>query len=205
MSSVHDEHPTSGDPPTLRVEARHASFLRGRFESVRTGRLADARNPIGADDAPVARARAFANTCGRIIEGLDRCEIVPHPDVRAALLEAAAVTDEGNRYKRVVGEHEAFAHLLRQLPSHEEGDPPRRGDEPLQRTLLLALLEPPAFGGFLPELARRLGESEDDTRAAAMALENRLLATVQDGYVAATGTAMEFEALCPIQDSEMSG
>jgi hypothetical protein len=200
---VRDEHPTSGDPATLRLEQHHAPFLRRRFELVRTAQVAHPGKLIATDDAPAANARTYANACGRIVEGIDRGEIVVDAEVRAVLLDEAAATDERNEHERVVGEHEAFAHLLRQL--RHEVCRPHCGDESLQWTLLLAVLEPPAFGGFLSDLARQVGRSEAEVDAAAVALDDRLLAIVQDGYVAATGVAMEFRALCLSADPKESG
>jgi hypothetical protein len=64
------------------------------------------------------------------------------------LRSVAQANDEGNGYERAVVEHEAFAHLLRQL------DAPADEQIRHQRHLLRAVLEPPAFGGFVPDLAR---------------------------------------------------
>jgi hypothetical protein len=196
---MHEQHRTSRAPATLRVEPRHGPFLREFFEIYRGGRLDDLAQPYGTDAATLARIRAVADTCGRIIEGIDRGEIVADPETRAVLFDVAAANDAGdNDYERVVAEHEAFEHLLRQIRRYEARDERRRDDEPIQRALLAAVLDPPAYGGFLPDLARQLGESEPDTRAAAMALQDRMLATVREGYVTATGPAMEFGALCRI-------
>jgi hypothetical protein len=192
---MHDQHRTT----TLRVEPPHAPFLRDFFEVYRGGRLGDLAEPYGTDAATLERIRSLADTCGRIIEGIDRGEIVADEEIRAVLVDVAAANDAGdNDYERVVAEHEAFEHLLRQIRRDEARTGARRGDEELQRRVLVALLDPPAYGGFLPDLARQLGESEPDTRAAAMALEDKMLATVQEGYVTATGPAMELDALCRI-------
>ena len=62
----------------------------------------------------------------------------------------------------------------------------------LQQLVLLEALDPPAFGRFVADIARRLGEPEAAVERAALVLQDRMLVTVQDGYVAATGVAMEF-------------
>jgi hypothetical protein len=186
---MHEQHRTSGAPTTLRVEPRHAPFLREFFEIHRGGRVGDLAQPFGSDAATLARIRAVADTCGRIIDGIDRGEIEADAEVAAELRSVAQANDEGNGYERAVVEHEAFAHLLRQL------DAPADEQVRHQRHLLRAVLESPAFGGFVPDLARQLGESEADTRTAATALQDRMLVTIQEGYVAATGAAMELDSL----------
>jgi hypothetical protein len=186
---------TAGAPATLRVQASHTRFLREHFESVRSGVLGDlAEFPHRLRDPDATRARA--DTYGRILDGLERGEITVDPDVREALIENAAGADEGTGYAVAVAEHEAFAHLLRQL------DPP--ADEPVRtaRRLLRAVLEPPAFGGFIADLARQLGEPDAAIHMAAAALEDRGLATLRDGYLVATGPAMEFDALWPSKARE---
>ena len=67
----------------------------------------------------------------------------------------------------------------------------------LQVVLLQALLDPPAYGGFLADLARMVGEPEAAVEAAASALEQKGLAGVRNGYASATAAAMEFDALWP--------
>lgn len=175
-------------PVTLRVDPRHAPFLRRLFEDYRKDQLDDlAEYPHTLRDRDATRA--LADTYGRIVEGVDRGAIAADAEIRAVLGDVAAATDAGdNDYERVVAEHEAFAHLLRQL------------DDPhgyRQRLLLRALLQPPSYGGFIGDLAEKLGQPEADVRAAAMGLQDKLLATVRDEYIAAAGAAMEFDGLWP--------
>lgn len=109
------DHGTRGGPVTLRVEDRHAPLLREYFVTARVGRIADlAEYPDQLRDPE--RTRAEAETYGRLIEGVDRRTIVADEEVRAALVESAAASDEANEYARVLREHAAFEHLLRQLP-----------------------------------------------------------------------------------------
>jgi len=99
---------------TLRVERRHAPFLREVFETDRAGRLDDLahrRDRLRDPDDTQARAE----TSKRIVAGIDRGEIVADPEVSALLVEVAEAGDKENEYERVLGEHEAFGHLLRQL------------------------------------------------------------------------------------------
>lgn len=70
-----------------------------------------------------------------------------------------------------------------------------RGDARLQRLVLLEVLDPPAFGKSPRALARRLGEPEPNIEAAAATLEDKGLAIVTDNYVAASGAAIDFDAL----------
>lgn len=198
-----DQHGMSGHPATLRVEDRHAPFLRDTFEIIRDGRLGDLAQPFDSSSETLERIRAYADTCGRIIDGIDRGEISANPEVRAALVEEAVVNDEANEYERAVREHEAFAHLLRQLDGHRgEGD---RHDSAShvrrQQVLLDELLVPPSYGGFIAELACAIRATISDTEAAAAALEDKGLAGVGEGYAAASGVAMNFDELRPTIDS----
>jgi hypothetical protein len=187
------DEPIRGDggdasPATLRVDPRHAPFLRQLFADFRKDQLGDLARFADKLRDPEA-TRALADTCGRIVDGIDRGAIAADGEVRAVLVDVAAATDEGSGYEVAVAEHEAFAHLLAQF------------DDPhgyRQRVLLRALLQPPSYGGFIADLAEKLGQPEADIRAAAMGLQDKLLATVQDDYVAAAGAAMEFDALWPL-------
>lgn len=67
-----------------------------------------------------------------------------------------------------------------------------------QQIMLLELLDPPAYGKSPRTLARRIRISGAETRAAAAALESKGLAIVQDDHVAASGPAIDFDALWPI-------
>jgi hypothetical protein len=113
MTSMHDE--SSAGPVTVAVRPEHAAFLREYFEDHRAGRLGDLARPFGTDPATLDRIRALADTCGRIIDGIDRGAIALDPDVAAVLFEEAAACDRANDYERAAADHEAFAHLLRQL------------------------------------------------------------------------------------------
>lgn len=86
---------------------------------------------------------------------------------------------------------------------HDQPNPgdPRDGATPpvrRQQLLLLELLDPPDYGGYVHDIAGRLGASVADIRTAAAALEQKGLARIADEYVAASGAAMDFDALWPI-------
>jgi hypothetical protein len=79
---------------------------------------------------------------------------------------------------------------------HHVGPPPR--DERVERALLLAVLEPPDYGGPTAEFARELGEPMAKVWAAAWWLETNGLVYVGNGHIIASGPAIALDALCPI-------
>lgn len=76
------------------------------------------------------------------------------------------------------------------------GRPSPNAAQSVQRALLLALLDPPEYGGSLSALARELGEPEAAITAAAR-LEERGLAHVGNGHVVASGAVLDLDALRP--------
>jgi glycine/D-amino acid oxidase-like deaminating enzyme len=74
--------------------------------------------------------------------------------------------------------------------------PPR--DERVETALLVAVLEAPEHGGSVRDLAHELAEPEAAVRAAAAALEQRGLAHLGHRYVAASGPALDPDALWPL-------
>jgi hypothetical protein len=76
---------------------------------------------------------------------------------------------------------------------------PRPGRRPsIERALLLAVLDPPEFGGSVSELARQLGEPEGEIATAAARLEEKCLARLGNGHVVASGAALDLDALWPL-------
>jgi hypothetical protein len=78
------------------------------------------------------------------------------------------------------------------------GRPRPPSDERVERALLLAVLDPPQFGGSVTDLARRLGEPDAKVAVAAAALEERGLAHLGHRYVAASGPALDLDASWPL-------
>jgi predicted transcriptional regulator len=70
--------------------------------------------------------------------------------------------------------------------------------KPVERALLLMLLDPPSYGGSIEDLAARLGESEQETRAAARVLADHGIARLEHDCVSASGPMLDYDALCPI-------
>jgi hypothetical protein len=91
--------------------------------------------------------------------------------------------------------------ILAVMRNRDDGRvPPRRTsrDKRIERGLLLAVLDAPEYGGFVSDLARRLGEPEEAITAAAAGLEERGLVYVGNRYVAASGCALDTDALWPL-------
>jgi hypothetical protein len=82
------------------------------------------------------------------------------------------------------------------MNGQHDGLPPR--DERVERALLLAVLDPPDYGGPVADLARELGEPIWKIWAAAWWLEGHGLVYVGDGSIVASGPALAFDALHPM-------
>jgi hypothetical protein len=69
---------------------------------------------------------------------------------------------------------------------------------PIERALLLMLLDPPSYGGSIEDLAARLGAPEPETRAAARMLADHGLARLEHDCASASGAMIDYDALRPI-------
>jgi hypothetical protein len=110
-------NPSDGEPVVLAVDRRHLQFLRLCFVALRLGLLEDlAMDPSQLKDPVATLKEAELLRCWH--EDLEGSVIVGAvAELRHFLTDYLHVIDDGNDYQRVLDEHEAFAHLLLQLPS----------------------------------------------------------------------------------------
>jgi hypothetical protein len=100
----------------LVVDSRHVEFLKRYFATLRAVCLQALEDPERSKD-PV-RDRANAERCRRWLAELDSGVISGSTsELAAEISDCLAEVDQSNDYERAVAEHEAFAHLLRQIPA----------------------------------------------------------------------------------------
>jgi hypothetical protein len=108
---------TSDDEPiVLAVDRHHLQFLRLCFVCLRLGLLEDLAMDASQLKDPIATLKeSELLRCWH--QDLEDSVLVGTVDeLRHYLTEYLGVIDGDNDYGRVVAEHEAFAHLVRQLP-----------------------------------------------------------------------------------------
>lgn len=101
-------------PVSLDVCGRGRKFLQELFEMARDGVREELRAHGQRVSSPGLLRRELA-AYERLLDGLDRRQLEPHPDLVAILNELAEVVDESNEYRRVVAEHEALHGLIDSL------------------------------------------------------------------------------------------
>ena len=110
-------HGTDGASIMLAVESQYVEFLRTHFSGVRTGLLDDLTHHEAHLKDPVADRAAVARLTGWL-DDLAQSQLVgPAAELRHVLSSHLTVIDTYTEYERVVCEHEAFAHLLAQVPA----------------------------------------------------------------------------------------
>jgi hypothetical protein len=114
-----DENPTGhGTTVVLDLPADQVGFLRSTFADAREG-VQDELQHHPREVKDPAHLRREEAAYGRLLTALDECAIVPDPDVRAIVRDLAEVIDQGNEYRRIVSEHDAFHGLLAVLEPEE--------------------------------------------------------------------------------------
>jgi len=101
-------------PVALKIGRRDRRFLKELFEMARDGVSEELRTHERRVSNPVRLRRELA-AYDRLLQGLDRRQLDPHPDLIAVLGELAEVVDESNDYRRVVAEHDALHGLIASL------------------------------------------------------------------------------------------
>jgi hypothetical protein len=104
------------EPIVLAVDRHHLQFLRLCFVCLRLGLLEDLLTPDQLKDPVATLKESELLRCWH--QDLEDSVLVGTvAELRHYLTEYLGVIDNDNDYQRVLAEHEAFAHLLLQLPS----------------------------------------------------------------------------------------
>lgn len=99
------------DERRVAIDPAYTDFLRQQFEIARDGRVEDLAQHSSTLSDP-ERDRADAERFGRWLEELDHGCLTASPEQLAEFLD---YIDDTNDFERIVAEHEAFAHLIRQF------------------------------------------------------------------------------------------
>lgn len=104
------------EPILLAVDVRHVAFLRSHLRGVRAGLVDDLTHHESQLSDP-GRDRAVAARLDHLLSDLEHGRLTgTRGELEHVLTEHLRVIDQYNEFERVVAEHDAFTHLLAQLP-----------------------------------------------------------------------------------------
>lgn len=114
-----NENPMGGRRTVpLDLPALHIAILRDSLDDCLEGTERELETPDELRDPD--KTRSDAEAYKRLLEGLDRGEVViPDEIAREAIKQMAAASDEGTGYAEVVAEHDALHGLLTLLEGRD--------------------------------------------------------------------------------------